>query len=128
RTMKARLWPTSFETPATRAPQRLSWVSSALPWSIVPQDGVEDGEKLSGDGDQGHHFRLTDGDQTLVEVFQRRIASTGDEGCHEGGGPNSGRPPSDQAPPAPSTRLAGIGRKSCQACNVAPIKTSQFRQ
>src|SRR6185503_5814088 len=80
---------------ALRAPQRLSWVSSALPWSIVPQDGVEDGEKLSGNGDQGHHFRLTDGDQTLVEVFQRRIASTGDEGCHEGGGPNSGAPPSD---------------------------------
>src|SRR6185436_19132586 len=83
-------------------PQRLSWVSSALPWSIVPQDGVEDGEKLSGDGDQGHHFRLTDGDQTLVEVFQRRIASTGDEGCHEGGGPNSGAPPSAHAPAAPA--------------------------
>ena len=51
-------WPASFETPLRRLleDQRLSWRSSGLPWFFVPQDGVEDGEELAGDGDEGDDF------------------------------------------------------------------------
>jgi hypothetical protein len=27
-----------------------------LPWFFVPEDGVEDGEEFSGDGDEGDFF------------------------------------------------------------------------
>ena len=38
--------------------ERLSCLSSCLPWFSVPEDCVEDGEKLPHDGDQGELFRL----------------------------------------------------------------------
>src|SRR6185436_18224657 len=27
--------------------ERLSWLSSGLPWSLIPENGVEDGQELS---------------------------------------------------------------------------------
>src|SRR4051812_49782848 len=42
---------------ASLAPQRLCWPSSVLPFSVVPEDSIEDGEELSGDCDESDHFQ-----------------------------------------------------------------------
>lgn len=40
-----------------------------LPWCFAFQDGVEDGEKLSGSCGEGDHFGLADCNEALVEEF-----------------------------------------------------------
>jgi len=50
--------------------ERLSCLSSGLPRLIVPDDGVEDGEKLSGDCDKRDHFWFAGCDQAVEEGFQ----------------------------------------------------------
>jgi hypothetical protein len=42
-------------------------VSSDLPWSIVPENGVENSQQLSSDGDEGDHFGLAGGDEAFEE-------------------------------------------------------------
>src|SRR5246127_2810810 len=97
-----------------RAPQRLSCESSVLPWTIISQDGVENGEQLSGDGDQGNHFWLTKVKKVLVEVFEWRVVASGDEGGQERGRSNGGTTTSDHAFAAPAAGLAGIRGKASQ--------------
>src|SRR3954465_2015490 len=52
---------------ASLAPQRLCWPSSVLPFSVVPEDSIEDGEELSGDCDESDHFGLSGRPQAMVE-------------------------------------------------------------
>jgi hypothetical protein len=63
--------------------ERLSSLSSGLPWPIVPEDGVEDGEQLSSDGDEGDHFGFAGCDQAVEEGFQDGIVLFADQGAHE---------------------------------------------
>ena len=49
--------------------KRLSLVSSVLPWCFAFQDGVEDGEELSGSCGEGDHFGLAGCNEALVEEF-----------------------------------------------------------
>ena len=99
-----------------------------MPWAIVPKDGVEDGKQLSGDGDQGNHFRLTSLQKALVEGLQDCVVSSGDEGSQEGRGADRGATASNHAFAAPFAGLAGIRRKSSQAGNLAATERPQFRQ
>jgi len=66
--------------------QRLSSLSSGLPFSFVPDHGVEDGEDFTGYGDEGDHFWLTRGEQAGVELVENGVVTAGDESCHEQGG------------------------------------------
>ncbi len=50
--------------------ERLSWRSSGLPWFLVSEDGVEDGEQLSGDGDDRDYFRFAGRHEARKEGFQ----------------------------------------------------------
>src|SRR5215475_5903398 len=80
-------WP-SFETHArdcARAPQRLCCVSSELPSFFVSEHGVEDGEELASNRDDGDHFWLTGGEQTLIEDLEHWVVTTGHEGSEEDG-------------------------------------------
>ena len=52
--------------------KRLSWVSSGLPWFLVANDGVEDGEQLAGGGDDGDDFGLP-----WATSLSRKALSTG---------------------------------------------------
>ena len=52
----------SFEARLRRAPQRLCSLSSELPLLSVSDHGVEGDEDFAGDGDEGEHFGLTDGE------------------------------------------------------------------
>ena len=68
---------------ASRCPQRLCLLSSALPFSVVPQHGVENGEKLPRHCDESHFLRLACGQQPLVEDLESRVVSTGGQGGNE---------------------------------------------
>src|SRR5262245_15693724 len=54
-------WAKAARTPALSSPspplggERLSCASSGLPRPVVPENGVEDGQQLSGYGDEGDH-------------------------------------------------------------------------
>src|SRR4051794_41759325 len=56
--------------PSLATGERLSWVSSGLPWFLVSQDGVEDGEELAGDGDEGDHLGLAGGAEAIAEGLE----------------------------------------------------------
>src|SRR6185503_13334034 len=92
------------------AGERLSWLSSGLPWSLIPENGVEDGQELSGDSDKGDHFWLSRSDEALMDGFERWIVFFGDHGAQEEHR-TDGRPATAyEALTAPAAGLAGEGR------------------
>src|SRR5215207_6196195 len=59
------------ETARRRRPgERLCCWSSVLPWSVVADDGVEDGEEFSGCCDEGDHLGLSGGDEAVAEGLE----------------------------------------------------------
>src|SRR5579863_2967708 len=52
--------------------ERLSFRSSDfwLPWRFVSQDCVEDGEQLSGNGDEGHQLGFARDDELIAEPLE----------------------------------------------------------
>jgi len=101
------------------APQRLSWKSSVLPWAIVSQDRVEDGEKLSGDGDEGDHLGFAEVKEILVKILERRVVTGRNEGGQEGCGANAGASTSYHASAAPAAGLTGVWCKTSQTGDLS---------
>src|SRR5687768_1063203 len=60
--------------------ERLSWLSSALPWCAVSENGVEDGQQLAGRSDEGDELWLSGGDQPVAEGFELGVVPGGDHG------------------------------------------------
>ena len=52
------------------------------PWLILPQDGVEDREQLSGDGDERNELGYACGDEPVSERLEERVV-TGRDHCAE---------------------------------------------
>src|SRR3954470_9532659 len=96
-----------------RAPQRLCWPSSVLPFSVVPEDSIEDGEELSGDCDESALFGLSGRPQAMGEGRQGRIAAHRSHCRHEQRGPHAASSTADEALAAP---LAGLTGKRCKPC------------
>src|SRR5438067_9768434 len=92
---------------ASLAPQRLCCLSSVLPWFLVPEHSIEDGEKLAGDGDKGNHFGLTEGEQVLIEGPQHVVATDCGHCRHEDGRANGCATASDHAFALPVAGLLG---------------------
>src|SRR4051794_41645657 len=86
-------------------------MSSGLPWFLVSQDGVEDGEELAGDGDEGDHLGLAGGDEALAEGLEDGVVTAGDEGCQEQGAAHTLAAAADHALALPLAGLAGGGGK-----------------
>src|SRR5258705_4772973 len=118
----------SFETDASHPAQRLSCESSNLPWAIIPEDGVEDGEEFSGDGDESDHFGLSGRDETLMEGSEKGVATTCHHGANEESRSDRSTTAGDHALAAPLTGLTGVGRKPGQACDAPPVKRAQLGQ
>src|SRR6186713_315285 len=59
------------------APQRLCRGSSGLPWFFVPQDGVEDGEQLVGDGDCCGHLGFASSNEPFVKHLEDGVMPLG---------------------------------------------------
>ena len=103
-------------------------MSSALPWSIVPDDGVEDGEELSCDGDEGDHFRFAGSDEASVEGLELRITPGGGHGSHEESCPHGAAAATDEALAAPLARLPGPGSETTQGGDLTAIEGTEFGQ
>src|SRR3954452_4632757 len=89
--------------------ERLSWVSSGLPWFLVSQDGVEDGEELAGDGDEGDHVGLSGGAEAFAGGLEDGVVTGRDEGGQEQGGAHALASAGDHALAFPVAGLAGGG-------------------
>src|SRR4051794_41987230 len=84
-------------------------MSSGLPWFLVSQDGVEDGEELAGDGDEGDHLGLAGGAEVIAEGLEDGVVTAGDEGCEEQGAAHALAAAADHALALPLAGLAGVG-------------------
>src|SRR4051794_41412120 len=84
-------------------------MSSGLPWFLVSQDGVEDGEELAGDGDEGDHLGLAGGAEVIAEGLEDGVVTAGDEGCEEQGAAHALAAAADHALALPLAGLAGGG-------------------
>src|SRR4051794_41796718 len=89
-------------------------MSSGLPWFLVSQDGVEDGEELAGDGDEGDHLGLAGGAEVIAEGLEDGVVTAGDEGCEEQGAAHALAAAADHALALPLAGLAGGGGKGCR--------------
>src|SRR3954454_13207493 len=92
---------------ASLAPQRLCWPSSVLPFSVVPEDSIEDGEELSGGCDESDHFGLSGRPQAMVESPKGRIAAHSGHRRHDQLGPPAASSTADEALAAPLAGLTG---------------------
>ena len=66
--------------------ERLSLLSSGEPWLLLADDSVEDGEELSGDGDDCDQLWFSGVEEALMEALERGIVAGGDQSAHEEGG------------------------------------------
>src|SRR4051812_49710194 len=87
-------------------------MSSGLPWFLVSQDGVEDGEELAGDGDEGDHLGLAGGAEAIAEGLEDGVVTAGHEGCQEQGAADALAAAADHALALPLAGLAGGGGKA----------------
>src|ERR1044071_4582014 len=72
--------------------ERLSLRSSGLPCASVPEDGVEDGQKLARHRDDGDDLGLAGSHQAFEEGPQNGIVPSGHECAHEESGAHGGPP------------------------------------
>src|SRR5215212_10338554 len=92
-------------------------MSSGLPWFLVSQDGVEDGEELAGDGAE-----------VIAEGFEDGVVTAGDEGCEEQGAAHALAAAADHALALPLAGLAGVGRKACEAGDLLLVEGAELGQ
>src|SRR5262249_30126234 len=92
--------------PSPTRGERLSWLSSALPWPIVSENGIEDGQELSSDGDESGHLGFSGGNEAVEEGLQDRIVPFGDHGTHEQDGAHGCATAADEASATPLAGLA----------------------
>src|SRR5258707_6636596 len=102
-----------------RAPQRLSCLSSGLPFPFISEHGVEGCEDLAGDGDEGDHFRLTGDKQASVEGSEAWVVATGNESGNVESPPCGPPSATDLALALSVARLTGEGSNTHQACDLA---------
>src|SRR5579871_1932019 len=110
------------------APQRLSCVSSGLPWPIVSEDGVEDGQKLSSDRDEGNHLWLARRHQAIEEGLQDWVVLLGDHRAHEEDGAHWSAPATDKAVAPPLAGLASEGGKARQSGDLFAAELPELGQ
>src|ERR1700744_946792 len=109
--------------------ERLSLRSSVfwLPWGFVSQDCVEDGEQLSGDGDDGDELGLSSGDEPVAEELELGIEAGGDQGAHDQSPAYAGSAAANEALAAPLAGLPGPGRQPGKGSNLPTIERTQLR-
>src|SRR5262245_4832336 len=108
--------------------ERLSWLSSALPWPIVSENGIEDGQELSSDGDESGHLGFSGGNEAVEEGLQDRIVPFGDHGTHEQDGAHGCATAADEASAAPLAGLACERSKARERSNLLAVELPELRQ
>ena len=112
------------------AGERLSFESSILrlPWALIPQDGVEDGEELSRYGDEGDELRLARGDELVPEWLEDWIVMSGDHCSQEQDVADAFATAADEALAPPLAGLAGPGSKADEGSDLTAIERAELRQ
>src|SRR5262249_17114897 len=129
--MRPRSLPPSFETAArkrVRPPQRLSWLSSVLPFFVVSEHGVERGEEFAGDRDEGERLGFTGGEQTPVEGLKERIVTAGDESGHVESPASGPAAAGNHALAFPASGLTREGSQPGEACDLAAREGAELWQ
>jgi uncharacterized protein (AIM24 family) len=108
--------------------ERLCWLSSGLPWLLVSENGVEDGEEFAGDGNEGDHLGLPSCDQAAEEGLQDGVVSPGGHRSHEEGGAHASSSAADEASALPLAGLAGEGREPGKGCDLLTVEAAEFGQ
>lgn len=88
--------------------------------------GVEDGQELAHEGNQGDFFRLARVPDSVVESAQHRIEAHSDEGCHVEGFSDAGSLSEDGVLPTEGTGIPIEGRHTHQVTDFAR-QASPFR-
>src|SRR5580658_33087 len=122
--------PPSPRTRGEGRDERLSLRSSDfwLPWTLISQDGVEDGEELSGYGNQCDELGLAGCNELVAEWLEDWIVMAGDHRGHEQDVADAFAAAADEALASPLTGLAGPGRKANQSGDLAAIEGAELRQ
>src|SRR5215217_4437864 len=115
-------------SPRSGPGERLCCWSSVLPWSVVADDGVEDGEEFSGCCDEGDHLGLSGGDEAVAEGLEGWVVTGGGHGSEEEDGAHGGAASADEAPAAPPPRLPGEGGKAGERRDLAPLEAAELGQ
>src|SRR3954468_11992801 len=96
---------------STTATERLCWRSSVSgpPWGGVPNDGIEDREELSHDGDKGNLLRPSARGEPIVEGPEGGAAADGGQRRHVQHVAHRGSA-SGNGPPAPHQAGVAVDR------------------
>src|SRR6267143_3349573 len=108
--------------------ERLSFLSSGLPWPIVPDDSVEDDEQLSGDSDERHQFGFAGCDQAVEEGFQDWVVLFRHHRAHEDGSTNGCASAADAAFAPPFAGLARERSKPDEGGNLLVAELPELGQ
>ena len=99
-----------------------------LPLRTASNHGVQNGQQLAGDGDEGKLLGLSRSDKTLVVLLEGRIAPGRGDGGHVQGGPYS-LPSTPHPPGTPAGAARGGPRsQSDQGGDGAPVELPQLGQ
>src|SRR5579863_10639640 len=111
-----------------RHPERLSWVSSGLPWFAVSQDGVEDDDELTDAGGERLFSGFAGGSEFFVVSGDYGIGAAGDQGGHEESGAHAGAPAGDGAASAQGAAVAVDRGDTDQSGDFAAIESAELGQ
>jgi hypothetical protein len=106
----------------------VSLLSSGEPWLLLSDDSVENGEELSGDGDDCDQLWFSGVEEALMEAPERGVVAGGDQSAHEEGGAHLRPAAADEAFAFPLSGLTRPGREPDEACDFAPVEPAEFGQ
>src|SRR5579863_5384621 len=109
-------------------PERLSWVSSGLPWFAVSQDGVEDDDEFTDAGGERLFSGFAGGSEFFVVSGDYGIGAAGDQGGHEESGAHAGAPAGDGAASAQGAAVAVDRGDTDQSGDFAAIESAELGQ
>jgi hypothetical protein len=90
-------------------PERLSVMSSGVPWFAVSQDGIEDDDEFAHASDESLLTGFAGGSEFGVVPGNDRVGAAGDEGCHVEGGAH-GRAAAGNGAPAAQRATVAVDR------------------
>ncbi len=111
-----------------RSAQRLSWLSSGLPWFLVSDDSVKDGEEFPCNGDEGGFLWLPGGGEAVIEALQDGVEPCRDHRGHEQSGAHARPASRDEGFAAPLPGLPSEGTKADQRGDLLAVQVSKLGQ
>jgi hypothetical protein len=101
-------------------------VLSGLPRLSVAQDGVEDGDELSHEGDEGDLGLLAGGQETLSEGLEDRVVQGAGEGGHVGDIADRLSAAEDVSLSAQDPAVEGVGRDPDEGGRLSVGEPAEF--